>query len=372
MRDIIVVGGGLGGLVSSILLNRKGFRVLLIEKKAYPFHRVCGEYISNETLPFLKKEGLLPNQLDLPSISQFQFTSIKGRSLEFPLDLGGFGLSRYTFDHHLFQIAEREGVEVWQKTSVSEVCFLEDHFELTTEKGAVEQARTVLGAYGKKSNLDLKLERKFTKERSPFLGVKYHIRTDFPKDQISLHNFKNGYCGISAIEDGKYNLCYLGSREDLRKYGSIDAMEEATVKQNPFLKSIYNNSDFLFEKPEVINEFSFKPKELIEDHVLMLGDAAGLITPLCGNGMAMAIHSAKILSDVIGAHLNEENFSRDQLEKDYRQRWNQLFQRRLWIGRNTQKLFGAPITSELAVFGMKTIPNLAKTIMKGTHGKPFQ
>lgn len=344
----------------------------MIEKKAYPFHRVCGEYISNETLPFLKKENLLPDHLELPSVRQFEFTSIKGRSLRMPLDLGGFGLSRFTFDHHLFQIAEREGVEVWQISSVSEVNFLGDHFELTTEKGAVEHAHLVVGAFGKKSNLDLKLERNFTKERSPFLGVKYHIRTDFPKDQISLHNFKNGYCGISAIEDGKYNLCYLGSREDLRKYGRIGAMEDATVKKNPFLKSIYENSDFLFEKPEVINEFSFKPKVLIEDHVLMLGDAAGLITPLCGNGMAMAIHGAKILSEVINEHFNPKNFSREQLEKDYEHRWKNQFQKRLWVGRTTQKLFGAPITSELAVIGMKAIPFLAKSIMKGTHGEPFQ
>ena len=52
-------------------------------------------------------------------------------------------------------------------------------------------------------------------------------------------------------------------------------------------------------------------------HILMTGDAAGMITPLCGNGMAMAIHSAKIVSDLIIKHTRQEKFSRGQLEQQY-------------------------------------------------------
>ncbi|WP_416171529.1 NAD(P)-binding protein [Algoriphagus boritolerans] len=58
-KRIIVVGGGLAGLISSILLARKDRKVLLLEKKIYPFHRVCGEYISNEVLDFFAKGGTL-------------------------------------------------------------------------------------------------------------------------------------------------------------------------------------------------------------------------------------------------------------------------------------------------------------------------
>ena len=299
MKQIIVIGGGLGGLISSILLSRKDFQVTLFEKKRYPFHRVCGEYVSNEVKDFLIREQLFPKHFELPQISQFLFTSTTGKAHQMPLDLGAFGISRYLFDHWLFEEAKKSGVEILQGSTVNEIEFLKDHFQVTTNKGENFNADFVIGAYGKQSSLDKKLNRPFTKKRNPYIGVKYHLKTDFPKDLIALHNFESGYCGVSAIEDGRYNMCYLGNREMLRKHGSIETMESKVLRKNPYLNELIENSDFLFDKPEVINEFSFAPKAPIENHIFMIGDAAGLITPLCGNGMAMAIHSAKIVADLI-------------------------------------------------------------------------
>ncbi|OEK02739.1 FAD-dependent oxidoreductase [Roseivirga sp. 4D4] len=370
MKEITVIGGGLAGLVSSILLQRKGYNVSLYEKKQYPFHRVCGEYISDEVKPFLQRNGLFPDSYNPSEIQKFEFTSVKGRSFELPLDLGGFGISRYVLDNFLSQIALKEGVNVVTKTSILDVNFHADRFNISTANEQFE-SELVIGAYGKKSVLDKKLERHFTQKRAPYIGVKYHIKTDYPKDKVALHNFPSGYCGISAIEDDKYNLCYLGSRDALRKYGSIEAMEAAEVKRNPFLKNIFDNAEFLFEKPEVINEFSFAPKTAVEDHILMTGDSAGLITPLCGNGMAMAIHSAKILVDCIEKHYKKGELKREALEQAYEAAWNGTFKKRLRVGRRTQSLFGSAITSEIAVTLMKNSSFLAYQIMKNTHGQPF-
>lgn len=288
-----------------------------------------------------------------------------------PLDLGGFGISRYLLDFHLLQQAKKHGTKVHEQTSVLELNFQENHFQLETSDGQSFEADFVIGAYGKNSNLDRKLNRNFIAKRSPYIGVKYHIQTDAAKNQVSLHNFEGGYCGLNAVEENRFNLCYLGSRSVLRKFGSIEAMEMEVLCKNPQLREVWRNSDFLFEKPEVINEFSFAPKKLIENHVLMAGDAAGLITPLCGNGMAMAIHSGKILADLIQTHCSGKQLNRIELEKAYLKEWNSLFERRLWVGRQTQKLFGSKISSELAVGLMNSVRPLAKTIMKNTHGQPF-
>lgn len=288
-----------------------------------------------------------------------------------PLDLGGFGISRYLLDFHLLQIALSKGVNVYEQTSILGLNFENGIFQVESSDGKCFESELVIGAYGKNSNLDRKLNRDFTNRRSPYIGVKYHIRTKAAKHQVSLHNFEGGYCGLNAVEEEKFNLCYLGSRSVLKKHGSIEAMERQVLCKNPLLKEIWQNSDFLFEKPEVINEFSFAPKKLIENHILMAGDSAGLITPLCGNGMAMAIHSGKILADLIQVYWAERQLHRGELESAYLKAWNALFKRRLWVGRQTQKLFGSPLSSELAVGLVQSVRPLARKIMKNTHGEPF-
>ena len=366
MYDIIVIGGGLAGLISSIQLSRDGKKVLLIEKKKYPFHRVCGEYISNETRPFLTSIGLDFSKLGVKEITKFQFTSPSGRALETDLDLGGFGVSRYKIDSVLYQLAKSVGVTFLLENTVESVDFEIDKFTVKTSFEAFE-SKYVIGTFGKRTKLDATLQRDFFNKRSPYIGVKYHIKTNFPKDLIALHNFKDGYCGISAIEDDKYCLCYLTTRENLRQHGTISEMERNILWKNPHLQKIFTESEFLYDKPEVINEISFAPKTTIENHILMAGDSAGLITPLCGNGMAMAIHGAKLLSDSILQNFN----NRDLVEKTYQHAWKKNFKQRLWIGRNVQKLFGNEVVSEIALSTMKTIKPLLRTVIKATHGKVF-
>lgn len=369
--DIIIAGGGLAGLTNAILLARAGLSVLLIEKKKYPFHRVCGEYISNEVLPFLQSIGIHPFDLGASRLTQFQLTSPSGRQkIEVPLDLGGFGISRFVLDEIMYQEACKLGAEFLLGNQVQSIDFEEDRFLVETADGQVFESNLVIGAFGKRSNLDKQLNRNFIHQRSPYIGVKYHIQTDFPKDLIALHNFKDGYCGVSAIESGKYNFCYLTTRQNLKDNGSIEAMEEAVVFKNPFLKSVKTNADFTFKRPEVINEISFSPKKAVENHILMSGDTAGLITPLCGNGMAIAIHSAKILSEnIIDFYANKR--TRDFLEESYTQQWQQLFSRRLWVGRNMQNLFGNVWLSEIAIGSLKRSRPLLTKLISFTHGQTF-
>lgn len=370
-RDIIIIGGGLAGLINAIQLANAGLDVLLIERKSYPLHKVCGEYISNEVVPFLQSIDAYPEEYVPVAIRHFMLSSCTGSSISMPLDLGGFGISRYALDHFLYKRAKRAGVDFRLNTQVQDISYEQDSFSVVLPQAEQLTAHLVIGAYGKRSRLDKNLDRSFIRQKSPYIGVKYHIKTDFPSDYIALHNFKGGYCGISQVENEIYNLCYLGSRDVLRKYGSIQAMEEAVLCKNPFLKEIFTQSTFLFDKPEVINEISFAPKKPVEQHILMSGDTAGLITPLCGNGMAMAIHSAKILSELIVKYYHTGNFRRSALEKEYSRQWHRLFATRLWVGRHTQKLFGSPYTSSVGVQLLKKMPFIGRQLMHFTHGRPF-
>jgi flavin-dependent dehydrogenase len=369
MKNVIIVGGGLAGLVSSILLSRKGIEVTLIEKKVYPFHRVCGEYVSNETLPFLQSQNLFPKELNLPIIHTFQLSSSAGKSSTLTLDLGGFGISRFSFDYFLCQEASKSGVRFLLNEEASDIHFIDNQFQVQLTNQVLTSG-LVLCAFGKRSKLDIELKRDFVAKRSPYVGIKYHIKTDHPEHLIALHNFEGGYCGISNVEESKTNLCYLVHRDQLRQAGTIENLEKDVLYKNPLLRSIFKNSDFLFEKPEVINEISFETKEPLFNHMLMLGDAAGMITPLCGNGMAMAIHSAKIASDLVTAFCRAE-ITREQLELNYTNQWKKEFSNRLWFGRQVQKLFGNEFTSNIAVNLAIHSGFIANQIVKNTHGKPF-
>lgn len=366
--DVIIVGGGLAGLVNATLLAKAKLKVAVVEKNEYPFHRVCGEYISNETLPFLQSIGFDPFEHGAVPIKRFWLTAPKGTNLKMDLDLGGFGLSRYVLDEQLYRLAQHSGADFFLKTNVLAIIKEGQGFVCQTSGKGDLRAKIVISAYGKRANLDK--ERQFFNQRSPYIGVKYHIKTDFPDDMIALHNFQDGYCGISRIEDGKYCLCYLTTRANLKKYNSIELMQEKILMKNPFLKEIFENATFLYESPKVINEISFAPKTLIENDLLMCGDSAGMITPLCGNGMAIAIHSAKILSFLLIQYFDNQ-INKKELHQKYIQSWDTHFKFRLWLGRTVQHFFGNPTMTELFVRFFKYNSFLAQQVVKQTHGKVF-
>lgn len=369
--QVIVVGGGLAGLISSICMQRSGVNTLLIEKKSYPFHRVCGEYISNEVKPFLERMDLFPKHLNPSGLNLFKLSDIKGNFTEVGLPMGGFGISRYRFDEFLYQKALDAGVEVKTKTEVNNIKFQEKEFTVSLKSGEILTSEFVINAYGKRSKLDKVFDRDFIKRKSPFLGVKYHAKVDFPKDVIGLYNFKGGYCGVSHVEDDKVNICYLSRRENLKGYGGIAEMEKAILYQNPILKGIFENAEMLFDKPEVINEISFERKASVDNHMLMAGDTAGLITPLCGNGMAMAIHSGYLASTSILNFYEGKLKNRQEVESEYQNVWQKNFSKRLWVGRKTQNLFGNQMRAGLSVGFVKNFPTLAKKLIQQTHGDVF-
>jgi len=369
LKKVTIIGGGLSGLVTAIQLVRHDIHVQLFEKKSYPFHRVCGEYVSNEVVPFLQSLDLFPAELSPVPINRLQLTSTNGRAAELPLDLGGFGISRYNFDNWLFQKALAEGVDIVQETEINKVIFSDESFKLFSHHDSYTAA-LVIGSFGKRSKIDVTLNRPFIKSRSPYIGVKYHIRTDHPKNLIGLHNFKDGYCGISCVENDVVNLCYLSHAKNLKRAGSIKELEESILFSNPLLKTIFRNAEFVLDSPVVINEISFETKNPVENHVLMSGDAAGMITPLCGNGMAMAIHSSKILSDLV-IQFCDTRMTRLELESAYSSAWSKQFARRLWVGRQLQKLFGSTLASDLAVNIALHAQPVASYLVAKTHGDPF-
>jgi flavin-dependent dehydrogenase len=370
--DVIIVGGGLAGLTAAMVLASAGKRLLLIEKKTYPYHKVCGEYVSHEVLPYLTSLGFDPYAHGAARIRRLRVSTPSGKSIHSSLDLGGFALSRYTMDYQLSLLVQQKGAQLLAGTKVTGIAFGDDQFRVETDKDRSFSAKLVIGSWGKRETLDKKLQRPFIQKHTGYMGVKYHIRTDYPVDEVGLDNFSGGYCGIVKIEGDKYNLCNFYNR-NTAPHTSVKQFEEEVVFKNPVIKSLFSGSDFLFTEPVVINEINFAPKSQVQDHILMCGDTAGLITPLCGNGMSMAIGGAKLLTRLIlqTGILNSESIDkadRAGLEQTYQKAWNRQFGSRLFWGRTIQRTFGNPVITEVALRAIHALPPLERKLINATHG----
>ena len=372
--DLAIVGGGLAGLSLSIQMAKGGYRVILFEKEQYPFHKVCGEYISLESWDFLQRLGVDLLSLNVTHIKKLQVSDIKGAFFEQALPLGGFGISRYKLDHELAQIAKQAGVIILEHTRVNDIRFSKELFNIESTKGNFI-AKVAAGSFGKRSNLDVKWKRPFIVAKknklNNYIGVKYHIRYDLPDDLIALHNFKKGYCGISKVEGDQYCLCYLTTADNLQSSNNdIKKMEQNILSANPHLKKIFSECEMLWKEPVTISQISFDKKNLVEDHLLMVGDAAGMITPLCGNGMSMAMHASKIAAEEIWKFL-KGTIAREKMEQEYIEKWNKLFANRLKTGRRLQRLFDSQWLTTLMIRLGRSFPSLIRKLIKQTHGDPF-
>lgn len=365
--DVAIVGAGLAGLTASIRLALKGYRVVIFEKKDFPRHKVCGEYVSNEVLPVLESLGVDPFSKGATKIDRFHLTAPSGKGVYSKLPLGAFGLSRFVLDQLLADRAVAVGAELLANARVRAIEFDEDQFHLKTKAGQYK-AKFVIGAFGKTSAFNNRLGGN-QNARKKYVGVKRHVRTDFPKDLVALHNFKGGYCGVSKVEDNRVNICYLAHAKAVKKSGGIEQFERDYLWQNPQLRSVLQNSEPLFQESMAISNFTFGAKRAVVDHVFMAGDAAGMISPLCGNGMAMAIASGHHLAGLLGLALQRSQ-SRAETESQYRIWWNKKFRKRMWWGNRLQALFGKPIVSNNALSVLALWPSLTPRIIEKTHGDP--
>lgn len=355
-------------MTAAIDLAKKGLAIVLFEKNQYPHHKVCGEYLSREVAPYFEQLGIPFHELAPATISRLLFTTPCGAAIETDLPLGGFGISRFALDHLLYRKALELGVEVIHEI-VTDIQYRGGDFKITAD-AKVYIGSYVLAAYGKRSGLDKQLKRPFFRKPASWLAVKAHYHHPFfPADLVALHNFRGGYCGLSRTESGAVNVCYLATYKSFKPYKDPAVFEKEVLQKNPYLREFFSESTSLFEQPLSIAQVSFDTKARVENHILFLGDAAGLIHPLCGNGMAMAIHSAKLVAELIFKHPRPSAAARIQLERDYSRRWDQNFKRRMQTGKLLQRILLNQKFAQLSQRLVSRVPFILPQIIKRTHGQ---
>ncbi len=369
--DIAIIGGGIAGLSLSIDLKKRGYSIVVIEKGNYPRHKVCGEYISMESHDYLHKICPDLSSFNLPLMRNFKLSSTGKHEFQTTLDLGGFGISRYVLEYLLFSEAKRNGVVFMLKCKANDIYYneKEEDYIIKTDSGNVN-ALLVCNSTGRNSNME-------TKERQPklaginYVGIKYHVRLQRDASFIEIHNFPGGYCGLSSIEENKSCLCYIVNSKKLNKvHNSIPELEKVYLYQNSHLKKLFSTAEFLFKKPLAISGINFKIKAPVTDRSLCLGDSAGSIAPITGNGMSIALRSAAVLAAMVDDYFSKA-ISWQQLNDNYSGFWNKEFANRVKLSRHFQRLSEYPLLTNMSIRLFKPFPSLAKSIIRHTHGAPF-
>lgn len=392
--SIAVIGGGLAGAALSAELAGAGFEVHLFERGTSPRDKLCGEFLSSEARRLFERLGCWSaiEALGPAPIERARITSLGGRALELELPAPGLGLSRQALDAALLAHAERAGARIHLRAEVRGLVRDAHGFSLSGERLAgvggargepfLHRADWVAGAQGRRSRLDHALGRRFIRAAHPYVGFKLHHRPRSDargealsralKGRVELHGFEGGYCGLSFVEGGRVNVCMLLEERALRGLtdrsmaGALASLGSRNRALGQRLEALAPDGD----EVQSVAQVPFVAKELVKDGVFFLGDAAGVVAPLAGDGQTMALESALLLAELLRAGgLPRTRAERLRLELAWRVRWEARFRVRMELGRRLQRLLLRGAAADLAVRFLDPMPSVSGALVRLTRSR---
>ncbi len=312
---IVIAGGGPAGSSLAIRCAGAGHEVTLIEKEIFPREKLCGEFISPECVGHFKELGVMGEMLakGAQTITETRFYSTSGRAAAVPCEwMGGeaLGLSRARMDTVLLNAARDRGVRVIEGGKLARVN-VEDrritNIEVTHGgERLVLEGDLFVDASGRAAALRRLAGREAgdeeTKpERASYLGFKVHMAgTGLRAGRCEMYIFRGGYAGLSSVENGLSNLCFLIDTKTARKFGADgETLLKEAICENPRALEVIAGAGTVGRWLTVaVRRFGRLPAIRFEN-LVAAGDAASFIDPFTGSGMLIAFQSSKLLADCL-------------------------------------------------------------------------
>lgn len=391
--DVLIAGGGPAGASAAIHLAVQGARVLLAEQKKFPRAKLCGEFISPECLDHFEKLGVAQRMSIAggAELTETVFYSRQGSKVSVPSawfgieHRGALGLSRAEMDARLLERAREAGVHVLEETGGS---------HLIWEKGSVRglhlkkrdtgtfsvRAAVTIDATGRSCALarrvladeaNSSVTSRVRSRRAPLVAFKAHLLDARAQaGHCEIYFYSGGYGGLSSVEGGLSNLCFIARARDVRACGSdpVRVMREVVCSNERARQTLcdaHASSEWLSVALE-----GFGRRRVVPARGLMtIGDAASFIDPFTGSGMLMALESGEIAAGVIARHLLKlrAGLGYEELERDYRALYDDRFNGRLRVCSLLRRAAFVPglATAAIRVFG--TSERLRRPLARATR-----
>lgn len=369
--DVAIVGAGPAGSTLAALLAGKGLSVAVIDRDVFPRDKLCGEFLSYDAMPIVERLGILPAMAHAPTIDRCRVVGWR-QTYEFAFPRPARGVSRFFLDDLLLRTAVARGARSFAGWTAEQITPESVTISRNGETRRLD-APVIIGAWGRWGRFDTQLGRSFVRDRAHrHFGFKRHYVApasagDPDRNVIELYSFPRGYLGVSAIEDGLTNVCGLVHASRLTGHkGRWDSFVETIRREESALETMYSKhepaGEFLSSEPVI-----FRGRSATERGIFMVGDASGIIDPLAGNGMAMAMQSALVAAPLIAQAVSRPA-DRDRIEREYRDDHERMFARRIRWSRRVATLLARPALLNAAL-GAFHQPRIGEFLLRNTRAE---
>lgn len=300
--DVIIIGAGPAGGLAAILLARKKFRILLVDKQDFPRPKVCGCCLNGNAVTTLQEAGLnhILEQNKAIAVTEMCFGSKKSH-LTFPLQRQ-MVLSREALDSSLISEAMLEGASFLDTTVAQLGKLSSSSREVYLKQGGtqiISAAKIVLAADGLGSRLLVRqnITTHFT-PKNALLGAGATIIDPpvfFKKGTLFMTSGKGGYLGITRLEDGRLDLAAAFDPVEIKKHGSIGSLAKSLLQETNWPMPLDIETAPWRGTPALTGHI----KQVASERIFVIGDAAGYIEPFTGEGMAWAFTGANFVAPLI-------------------------------------------------------------------------